>query len=397
MLGIINLRHARWRPYRKIALKRSPLWSTIGAAALLSACVVAATPPSPPADRGDSMERHAQGCTSNRPAATKLMFLSNRPGGARAGNYDLFEADLDGANVRRLTDFPSYSIRWFDRDPTTGRIVVAASSGGDLTIGPSGGHGAAEGGEQTIAILEGSEMRFLVDIRPGGNNPESFVGVWHATFSPDGQRVAYSGTKQGESANLWIQNIDGSGLRRLINDPHRTHQDPRFTPDGRVVFIRHDRRGLGQIADPNGLDVWILDPDSPESARPITREAAIPGPPRIETDPAMSPDCIWVASIRATEPFGLTTLLRPASDNVAFTVDATGREAMRTMQKGEQPLRVHGVPTWIDSETILSYRWETRAEGWRVVRYRIDSPDGQVAIMDLGAPKGSEDLLPLAY
>ncbi|MEN8809426.1 MAG: hypothetical protein ABF291_18265 [Desulfobacterales bacterium] len=111
----------------------------------------------------------------------------------------------------------------------------------------------------------------------------------------------------------------------------------------------------------------------------------------------MSPDCIWVASIRATESFGLATLLRPASDNVAYPVDATGGEAMRTMQKGKQPFRVHGVPTWIDSETILSYRWETQTKGWRVIRYRFDSPDGQVVILDLGAPKGSEDLLPLAY
>ena len=275
--------------------------------------------------------------------------------------------------------------------------MVATSSGGDLSIGPSGRHGATEAGEEAIAVLEGGDMRFLVDIRPGGRNPERFVGVWHPTFSPDGRRIVYSAHRKGESANLWIQDVDGSNLRRLVNDPQRTYQDPRFTPDGRVVFVRHDRRGLAQLMDPNGLDVWILDPDHPASARAITREAAIPGSPRVETDPAMSPDCDWVASIRATEPIGLATFLRPASDNVTFPVDSAASESIRILQRGAAPFRIHGVPTWIDSTTLLSYRWDVPSEGWRVIRFGLASPDGQVTTLELGSPKGYEDLLPLAH
>lgn len=338
-------------------------------------------------------------CNPNPVKPSKLLFLSNRPGGAADSNYDLYSADLAGESVTRVTDFPDYSIRWFDRDHHTGRIVLALSSGGDLTIGPSGRHGAAHGGEQAIAILDPSaELQFLVDIRPGGPNPEGFVGVWHPTFSPGGERVVYSGTKSGESANLWIINTDRSGSRRLISDPQRTHQDPRFAPNGRVVYIRHNRQGFQQLTDPNGLNVWIVDPDDPGSNRPITDEARIPGSPRIETDPAMSPDCRWVASIRATEPFGLRTLLRPASDNVLFpTGVATEQAPIRALQTGANPLRVHGVPTWLDTETLLSYRWESLARGWRIIRYRVDDRDGDVSVLDLESQAGFEDLMPLAY
>ncbi|MGB5706909.1 MAG: hypothetical protein WBM41_08750 [Arenicellales bacterium] len=337
-------------------------------------------------------------CTpSNRPRL-KLLFLSNRPGGALDGNYDLYRANLDGSEVVRITDFPDYSVRWFDRDINSGRLVVAASSDGDLSVGPSGHHGGAKNGEQAIAILAAdSTMRFLVDIRHRDSNPEKFVGVWHPTFSPDGQRIVYAGTKHGQSANIWIQNTDGSGLRRLIDDPHRTHQDPRFTADGRIVFVRHDKKGLGQLTDPNGLNIWIMDPDEPSSARPVVNEDLIAGSSRVETDPAMSPDCAWIISIRAAERIGLRTIFRPASDNVIFPVIGIGQEPIRVLQKGVNPLRVHGVPSWIDSETLLSYRWEAGKKGWRVIRYRIDAKDGDVEILDLGAPVGAEDLLPLAY
>ncbi len=378
------------------SVRRRPMGRGLWAVLVIAAtgCVVQpAAPPTTP-DPGVAPPT----CPAPRTSAGKLLFLSNRPGGARDGNYDLFEANLDGSNVTRLTDLPNYSVRWFDRDPLRGRLVVAASSDGDLTVGPSGRHGGAEGGEQTLAILEaGSNLRFLVDIRRGGTNPEQFVGVWHPTFSPDGERIVFGGTKQGQSANLWIINADGTGLRQIIDDPQRTHQDPRFTPDGRIVFVRHERRGLGQLTDLNGLNTWIVHPDDPAAARPVTDEDAIPGTPRVETDPAMSPDCAWVVSIRATEPLGLGTLLRPASDNAMMPADPGSGPAIRTLQSGANPLRVHGVPTWIDSQTLLSYRWETSKRGWRVIRYRVDAADGDVTVLDLGSPQGSEDLMPLAY
>ena len=326
-----------------------------------------------------------------------MLFLSRRPGGGRDDNYDIYTADLEGRDVQRLTDFTEYSIRWFDKDPQRQRLVVAGSSDGNLSVGPSGRHGGASSGEQMIAIAEeGRDLRILVDLRSDKQNPEKFIGVWHPTFSPDGNEIVFSGTKRGESANLYIMQSDGRGLRRLVNDPQRTYNDPRFGPDGRVVFVRHDAEGIRQLLQANGLDVWLMDPAVPAAAWRVTAEDSIPGPATIETDPSMSPDCRWVAAVRASKPLTLKTLLRPASDNVVHGIGANNKGQFRSLQRGEDPLRVHGVPTWQDSSTLLSYRWESASEGWRIIRYRLDAEDNEVEVLDLGAPIGSEDLLPLA-
>ena len=359
----------------------------------------ASTANEPTRARQDGVRTSSQRtCPEPRVREGKMLFLSRRPGGARDDNYDIYTADLEGRGVRRLTDFADYSIRWFDKDPLRQRLVVAGSSDGDLSIGPSGHHGGASSGEQVIAIVEeGLALRTLVDIRSEHQNPEAFVGVWHPTFSPDGNRIVFSGSKRGESANLYLIQPDGGGLRRLIDEPHRTYNDPRFGPDGRIVYVRHDAEGIGQLMRANDLDVWLMDPDDPTSARRVTREESIPGPATIETDPAVSPDCLWVAAVRASQPLTPSSILRPASDNVILGIGRNNDGDARILQHGENPLRVHGVPTWQDSSTILSYRWDAAGKGWRIIRYRLDAPDNAVEILDLGAPIGSEDLLPLAY
>ncbi len=337
-------------------------------------------------------------CIERSSPPEKMLFLSRRPGGARDDNYDIYAADLDGRNVQRLTDFADYSIRWFDKDSQKDRLVVAASSDGTLSVGPSGGHGGASGGEQVIAIVEqGQALHTLIDIRSEQQNSAGFVGVWHPTFSPDGDEIVFSGTKRGESANIYIMRSDGSGLRRLVDDPQRTYNDARFGPDGRIVYVRHDAEGIRQLLQANDLDVWLMDPEDSTSARRVTREDTIPGPATIETDPSMSPDCLWVASVRASKPLTPRSILRPASDNVIHGIGDENDGQFRTLQRGEDPLRVHGVPTWQDSSTILSYRWDSAAKGWRIIRFRLDAPDNAVETLDLGAPIGSEDLLPLAH
>jgi len=349
------------------------------------------------ADPG-TMEPVQSSCHGDAAKADGILFLSRRPGGARDDNYDIYRAELDGSNVRRVTDLSEVSIRWFDKDPVRDRLVVAGSSDGDLSIGPSGKHGGASSGEQFIAIVEpGEPLHLLIDIRSDSLNSERFIGVWHPTFAPDGKRIVFSGSKRGESANLWMVNSDGTDLRRLIDDPRRTYNDPRFGPNGKVVFVRHDAMGMAQLLQANNLDVWILDPDRPGSAQRVTPEDSIPGPATIDTDPAMSPDCRWVASVRASQPLSPRSLLRPASDNVVFGIGDDNPGQYDRLQHGENPLRVHGVPTWQDSSTLLSYRWDTTGKGWRIIRYRLDSQDNDVEVMDLGAPIGGEDLLPLAY
>lgn len=329
------------------------------------------------------------GCLDNPPEKNTLLFISNRPGGAKDNNWDLFSADLDGDNVERLTDFPDVSIRWFDKDPLRDRIVTAGSTE-NLAAQPS----APGIEEKIIAIIDqGQEPRILLDLRSGGHNPENFTALWHPTFSPDGQRIVFAASLPGESFNLWIMNDDGTNLRRILPDPQRTQNDPRFTPNGKVVYVRHEEEGLGQLLAPDLFDVWLIDPDRPENNQRLTTEPNIDGPPLLETDPAVSPNCRLVTMIRSAESFNP---FRPFSSNAVMSTDGQASN-FRLMQAGLNPDRTHGVPTWIDNETLLSYRWSRKFNGWRIIHFSINNADNDVEVINLDAPEGYHDLMPLAY
>ena len=328
-------------------------------------------------------------------AKKQFAFLSNRPGGSRDDNWDLYVANHDGSEVRRITNYNDISIRWVDKDPKRDRFVVAASTRGNLTVGPSGNDGRRDGPEDFIALIDmPGKMTVLIDTRPGGHNPNKLTGVWHPTFSPDGKEIVFSGAKRGKSMNLFrMKTKHKAQPTKLIDDPQRTYNDPRYSRDGRIVYVRHDQKGLAQVFRPNELDVWVMDPDDPESAKRMTNEANIVGDPRIEFDPALSPNGKKIITIRLIDPF---PSLNFRSSNAVFDADGKSSD-FHFAQAADNPDRVHGVPTWVDDQWVMSYRWDNVADGWRIIRFDATKSDGPVEQLDLGAPKGSRDLMPVSF
>jgi Tol biopolymer transport system component len=70
---------------------------------------------------------------------------------------------------------------------------------------------------------------------------------WSVAISPDGDRVAFEGDVDGNT-DIWVVNIDGTGLLRLTDDP-ATDQSPTWSPDG--TTIAYDNAGARErLADP---------------------------------------------------------------------------------------------------------------------------------------------------
>lgn len=86
------------------------------------------------------------------------------------------------------------------------------------------------------------------------------------TPSPDGRRVVFVLRTTDLEANrgrtdLWLVNVDGSGLRQLTFTPEN-ESSPIWAPDGRSIFFLSPRRG--------GAQVWRLPMDGGE-AQPVTQ------------------------------------------------------------------------------------------------------------------------------
>jgi len=267
-------------------------------------------------------------------------------------------------------------------------LAVAASSQGRLTVGPSGNDGGPAVAEEVIAVVDrNGATRVILNVLDPSKNSQGFNSVWHPTFSPNASHIVFAASRKGESNNLWIMKRDGSGLRPLDADVHRTQNDPRYGGDGRVVFVRHDSTGLGQLANPVGLDVWAIDPAGTGRSVRLTNESAIPGSPRLETDPALSPNCRLVA-VNRIQSVG-------QNSNAVMRADGRGSDFTELLTS-RQAGGLVGVPTWIDNIRLLSYRWSRSANGWRIIKLNLTRP-GTFEELDLGAPSGFRDLLPLAY
>jgi TolB protein len=68
---------------------------------------------------------------------------------------------------------------------------------------------------------------------------------WLPAWSPDGTKIAFSSTRDG-NPEIYIVNRDGSGLRRITNNPS-IDITPTWSPSGTQIAFTSDRSGTPQI------------------------------------------------------------------------------------------------------------------------------------------------------
>lgn len=109
-----------------------------------------------------------------------------------------------------------------------------------------------------VVHRDGMQMRQLT----------SAAGMEHEpAWSPDGERILFTASDAGhEGSNIWVVNVDGSGLQNLtasLPADVTNHRSPAWSPDGtRIAFV---------AARDAQYKIWLMDADGSNVA-PITTD-----------------------------------------------------------------------------------------------------------------------------
>ncbi len=90
-----------------------------------------------------------------------------------------------------------------------------------------------KGGKDVMYLMDVARRRVVRRIEPPVDQ------VLNPSFSPDNKRIVFSGLSGGIT-DLWVVNVDGSGVRQLNDDLHGDAQ-PQWSPDGRTIAFASDR------------------------------------------------------------------------------------------------------------------------------------------------------------
>lgn len=177
---------------------------------------------------------------------------------------DVYVANADGSNVRRLT---SSSAGEFDPawSPNGRRIAYRRET---------------RQGAPHIYLMnaDGSQKRNLTRRSAGGISP---------AWSPNGRTIAFASVRSSFTTELWLMRPDGSQQRRLgrVNGEY-----PDWSPDGKRIAFDH------LTVATSDWDIWVINANG-TGARPLVAWRGSK-----EQGAAWSPDGAWIAfqSTRST-------------------------------------------------------------------------------------------------
>lgn len=165
--------------------------------------------------------------------------------------FEIFTAQLDGSDLRRLTDNPGYDAE-ATISPDGGRIIFTSLRNGDLDV--------------YTMKPDGTDVRRIThDLGYDGG----------AFYSRDGKRIVWRASRprtEAEKAEyrellatsavhpmnleIWVARADGSEARQVTSNGQANFA-PYFFPDGRRIIF------ASNVADPGGrnFDLWMVRDD----------------------------------------------------------------------------------------------------------------------------------------
>jgi TolB protein len=167
-------------------------------------------------------------------ARTRLTFSSDRDkeraksGVANRDVQEIYIADYDGANPRRVTNTTTLNITpvW---SPDNQAIAYTSYR-------PSGQFGTFQ--DIIVSYIQTGERA-----TPANGNPQrqNYLPI----YSPDGSRILFTSNRDG-NPEIYVMNRDGTNMRRLTSNP-AIDVTPTWSPSGNQIAWVSDRTGQPHI------------------------------------------------------------------------------------------------------------------------------------------------------
>ncbi len=194
---------------------------------------------------------------------------------------DIVTMNADGTDITRLTEDPA-----FDACPdfaSGGRLIAFCSNrSGPFEIWLMDGTGY---NERRLTTLDGNST--------------------FADISPDGTRVVFCGSPNGsadDDHDIWLINVDGSGLVQLTNSAGQDDCNPVWSPDGSKVLFTSVRGGAAEL--------WLMDATGQGALQVTNGQSAGTEPPDWSPDGKrfayIAGGSVWVVQADGTAPHRLT-------------------------------------------------------------------------------------------
>jgi Tol biopolymer transport system component len=237
------------------------------------------------------------------PDADSLLFFEARGTGSRRNQ--IFVANVDGTNVRQLTDAPGGA--WDGAWSPDGTKIAAVLS--------------PEGGSRDESAL------VLIDVATGEATQLATGDIGIPRFSPDGRVIRFLSfaKREGNDSDVLEVPVEGGDVT-LVHEDVPWNATP--SPDGRRIVYTE----WVTVGNVGGQEIWVADPDGTHP-RPL-----VPGDEPFSDNPSWSPDGTRIVFTkwrqRADE---LVAVVEVADGTPTFTVHAPGP----------------AVGVWLDDDTLL--------------------------------------------
>lgn len=157
------------------------------------------------------------------------------------GDLEIYRADLNGKNIKRLTNHVGYDGGPFISYDSK-KIVYRA----DVPANPQ--EAAAYQELLKEHMVRPSKLEIWI-MDADGSNKRQVTNLKCASFAPflhpDGKRIIFSsnyGDPKGREFDLWMINVDGTGLERITKTPE-FDGFPMWTRDGKRLMWASNRYG----------------------------------------------------------------------------------------------------------------------------------------------------------